>query len=325
MKTILMITPNATDGVSLYRHWGPMLALEKQGHVRLVSMPDDPKQISNWQYYKKCDLAFFHRPVRISDEAVFKECEKHGLPTWVDIDDNVWSISGSNDAFDFYNPMALTILGKILQRATVTTVATRPLQSFLRGKLGVEARLVKNALDDNLLRYKKPFKPSQTILWRGSKSGQEAFAYYRESLRGLEPRLIVLGIDPFFIVPEIKWVKSQNFIDYINTLSKINSPFSFMTHLATEFDETKSCNGWLEVTLTGGVCLMPQYDDWDGCPGFHYLPGNTESFKYRLDQMLKSSDQKLKELHEISFALIKENHLLSSVNLERLKIIEEIV
>lgn len=334
MKTILMRTPNALDGVSLYRHWGPILALEKEGLVRPISMNSD-SEITHWHYYKKSHLAFVNRPTRVFDEAFIFECMKHSVPVWIDIDDNVFKIPPENEAAQYFNPNALKILFESLSRARVVTVATGEMKSFLQDLGGPQLKpiLIPNALDDSLLKYGKSFSGNRKIIWRGSKAGERALRLYSKVISDTindwpEAHWKFMGLNPYWIsalgVPESK--PSVNYIDYILELSNFNASFSFMTHTGSDFDRAKSTNGWIESTLTGSVCLVPDFGDWSalGDMVFKYKVGDEESFYYNFNKMLKTSHDKLREKCHNSLVYITKNLLLSNINQKRMEIINNL-
>lgn len=337
MKTILMFSPNDLDGVSLYRHWGPMLELERKGHVRLVSMSSDSKQITNWQYYKKADMAFIHRPTKNHDFYFIKECQKHGLPVWVDIDDNFFRITDDNDAFQYYSSKeAHEFMVFSIKAADRVTVATRRFQTFLRENFQIEAGLIPNALDDAFLRHKKNFGSNNKVLWRGSRSHLSDLLYFEAPIidiirkKEYEFDWIFLGMNPFFIsrkmkAPPISWHASMNYIDYMIKMTELNASFNFVPLLDCEFSRTRSVNGWMESTLAGGVTLAPNWDEWTEYPGMtYYETMDRANFYDQMDNLLSMRKSLLKDMHESAWNYIIDNLLLSKVNQQRLDLIMEI-
>lgn len=332
MKNVLMRTPNALDGVSLYRHWGPMLELEKQGHVKLIAMNND-SELTHWHYYKKSHIAFCSRPAKIYDQAFVEECEKHGISVWVDIDDNLFELPSNNNAYDYFNETAKKILLFCLRRAKIVSVATRPLQDYLRRMFQIDATLIPNALDDSLLKYKKEFRRNNKILWRGSKEGERALRFYSKELDKIAFTKMsdwhFLGLNPYWLNFHNNWSNSVNYVDYIRRISNLNPSFCFMTHLNTEFDITKSTNGWLEATLVGSACLCPNIGDWVNRDiidptRFGYIVENKEDFIDSFFKLIDSNSDDLGHLNYNSMKFIENNLLLSIINEQRLKIINSI-
>lgn len=328
MKKILMRTPNARDGVSLYRHWGPMLDLEKRDYVKLITMNND-SEITHDHYYKKSHLAFVNRPAKIYDQAFVEECEKHDIPIWIDIDDNVFELPTNNNAYDYFNETAKKILLFCLRRAKIVTVATHPLQDYLRRMFQIDSRIIPNALDDSLLKYKKEFRRNNKILWRGSKEGERALRHYSEELIILNEDIKMdwhfWGLNPYWLNFMPKWSNPINYIDYIRRMSQLNPSICFMTHLNTEFDRTKSTNGWLETTLSGSVCLVPDFGDWNKLETvFNHEIENCSEFYDKFLYMIEAKDDELYEKWSNSMKFIENNLLLSIINEERLKIINSL-
>ena len=333
MKTVLMSSPNALDGVSLYRHWGPMLNLEKDGHVRLVSMPGDSKELSNWTYYKKCEFAFISRPYRNYDYFFIKECQKYGLPIWIDIDDNLFAIPDDNDAYElFSSDDAQKYLIFALKSANHVTVATQKLKDFLWNRLQVQSQVIENALDDFWLTHKRPFQKNKNILWRGSKSHLADLLYYENELlevisKNLDHDWLFMGMNPFFLRRRfkdapIRWSRTMNFIDFIHEMIKFGPTFHFISMIDQEFNRTRSCNGWVENTLAGGVTFSPNWDEWEKPGIIHY--SSPKNFSERFLQFIHFSEKELKSKHDISWEYIRDNLLLSKINQKRLEIINNL-
>lgn len=335
MKTILMFSPNDLDGVSLYRHWGPLLQLERMGYVRLIAMPSDSKQLTNWQYYKKSDLAFIHRPTKNHDFYFIKECEKHGLPVWVDIDDNFFRITDDNDAFHYYSTEeAQKYMVYALKAANRVTVATKRFQTFLRENFQLEAGLIPNALDDAFIKHKRDFNGNNKILWRGSRSHLADLLYFQSPIcNSIKKRIndfdwYFMGMNPFFISRQMKkppmiWHASMNYIDYMIKVSEINPSFNFVPLLDCEFNRTRSVNSWMEGTLAGSVSLAPNWEEWQYPGMVHYKTMDWDDFEGKLDDLLSAQKSVLKEMHDNAWEYIVDNLLLSNVNKMRLELINE--
>jgi hypothetical protein len=321
MKTVLMISPNAVDGVSIYRHWGPMIDLEKRSFVKLITLPDDSRQISNWQYFRKADFCFLNRSSRIVDKAIIEECYKFGVPMWQDIDDNVFELPKDNPAYEWWGENSNAILLQGLRLAKLVTVATPRLQIYLKEKFGIDSWVVPNALhDSDWKRFQKPFTGNERTVWRGSPAGARDLAFYSDAI---DWPAHYMGFNPYWMKGNYSSENPKNYVDYLISLCNVNPSFIFMTHLDNEFHRTKSTNGWLEATMAGAVCLMPDISEWVQRPGFHYKVLNLESFKYQAEKMFKSSHNKLREIHQESVKIIENNYLLSEVNKHRMSLIEK--
>jgi len=333
MKTVLMFSPGDLDAISLYRHWGPMLELEKQGIVRLVAMSHDSKQINNWQYYKKCDFAFISRPATNHDFFFIKECEKNGLPLWVDMDDNLFLIPDDLDAFDhFGSEQAQTYTLFALKVASKITVATKALQTFLKEQFGLESEIIPNALDDRWVVMKKPFIKGDKVIWRGSKSQLANLLYFENEIRTIieeRPKLQFnfMGLNPWFITRRIKrsdqtgvtWTKGQTPIDFMISLLDGGGTFNFVVLLRSIFNETRSNNAWIESTVAGMVTLAPDWGEWKRPGIFNY--SSKSDFVSKFIDLVNTPELKLKQHHDESWAYIRKNLLLSIVNEQRISII----
>lgn len=336
MKTCLMFSPNDLDGVSIYRHWGPMLDLEKQGHVKLIAMPESSLQLTNWQYYEKCDFAFISRPAKNRDYYFIKECEKYGLPIWVDVDDNIFCVTDDNQAYDYYSSeesQKFALFG--LKSAKILTVATNRLRSFLKENFALDSTLIPNAIHDRFWKMRRRINYNNNkILWRGSASKMADLLYFERELIQLnimhsEREWHFMGLNPYFISRKIKdhkikQYKAQNYIDYMHEIINLNPSHSFVAMIDSEFNRTRSSNAWVESTLAGAVTLAPSWPEWQR-PGIFNYSGSRESFSDTFKEFLNLKPSDISTLHEQSLEQIKNNYLLSITNQLRLDIINKLM
>lgn len=331
MKTILMKSPDATDGVSIYRQWGPMRDLENQGHCVLRNMPDEPKHVTNWTLYRGADLLMISRPASAHDLYVAIEAKKHHLPIWVDIDDNLFVIPDDNPSFGYFNEDAKKNASQVLQMADVITCATVHLKQFIKDNLKRDAIIVPNAQQEVHFKHRRQFQRTKNILWRGSPSHQADMLYYQNELVKLVEKYMdhewtFMGMNPFFVSRYIKnapvqWAKSINFIDFMPQINKLSPTFNFHTMVDCEFSRTRSNNGWQETTLAGAVTIAPDWPEWRR-KGIHNYKDETD-FKDRFCELLEMSDHDLKHLHAQSLQYVSDN-LLPKINLKRLEIINNL-
>ena len=331
MKTVLMLSPNDLDGVSYYRHWGPMLELERLGHVRLIAMPQDSKQLTNWQYYLKCDFAFISRPATNREFYFIKECEKHGLPVWVDIDDNIFCIPDDNESSHaYYNEEAqkFTLFG--LKSASVVTVATKRLNKFLKNKFAVESLVIPNAIPDLQWERRNKFNRSTSnVMWRGSRSHIADLLYFEQDIIKLIKsnelnEFKFFGLNPYFISRKIKtknvsYEPAINHIDYLIKIKEYAPKFTFVCMIDSEFNQTRSHNAWLEATMAGSILIAPDWESWAE-PGII----NYSDFSVRMNKIMQLQDNELSDIYEASVINITQNYILSRVNQLRLEIINNL-
>lgn len=329
---------NDLDGVSLYRHWGPMLALEKLDKVKLISGPKT-NDMYHWPYFRKVDMVFAHRPFRLDDFLFFKECKKYNLPIWVDMDDDIFNVPTNNPVHDtFASREAKERLAACMLMADRITVATEffkiHLELMFKGQKLAPIEVIPNALFDDLLPFRK-IEPhpelKNSISWRGSPSHLCDLLYYQEEIvRNMKihekRKFLFWGYNPFFITDQCQnstYVRPLTFNDYIIEFCKSRSKLIYVPLYPCHFNYVKSNIAWLEGTLGGAVVLGPATPEWDrpGCLNYSH---ELRDFDRQLNNAIQMGTEKCKDLNEISMKFIIDNLLLSQINEKRMKLIEGI-
>lgn len=326
MKKVLVYSPNPLDGVSFYRQWGPLSQLHDRVHA--VQFPNDPAQISHWTWYLNYDICLFSRPHRLQDLAFMEECKKWGLPVWLDYDDALLQIPDDNPVAETFNSdHSKGIIAKCLELSDVITVSSK-VQKIQFEKAGLKkVHLIPNALDDRFLPYAKEFNPKGRIAWRGSESHLRDLLFYQEPIREMARKTETLfwGIYPSFLnnPRDVKFEKTRNQIDFIRKFTEYNPKILMVPLVDHFFNRVKSNLAWLDGTLSGSVCLVPESLEWEEPGQFRYRMGDISDFRYKLMKLLDMPDQSLREMHAESWVFIRKNLMLSKINLLRLQIIED--
>lgn len=330
MKSILIYSPNPIDGVSFYRQWGPMSQFRDK--FRLVSFPNDPRELQLWTWYKGYDLALISRPHRVTDLYFVSECKKWGVPVWIDYDDALLQIPDDNPVAQTFQGEATKYTTECLKAADVVTTSSLLQKRWFEDEMKLKnVVFIPNAVDDDFLQYKRPFSPNRKILWRGSQSHMRDLLFFKDDIMGaIEGQMrygwLFFGINPWFFVNEktegrIAYHPTVNQIDFIREVTAYNAQIQIVPLVDHFFNRVKSNLGWLDGTLCGSVCVAPKWEAWD-FPGIIHYEGT--SLKYALREAFSKSDQELEKLHNAAWEYILENLLLSKVNNLRLELIQNL-
>lgn len=332
MKSILIYSPNPIDGVSFYRQWGPLSQFRDK--FTLFSFPaNEPRELQLWTWYKGYDLAFMSRPHRMHDLYFVNECKKWNVPVWVDYDDAILQIPNDNPVAPTFQGEATKYTIECLKQADVVTVSSTLQKSWFEKEMGLKnVVFIPNAVDDDFLKWKKPFNPNRKVLWRGSQSHLRDLLFFRDDiLSAIESRSTYLwlffGIDPWFFITKetegrVQYAPSMNLVDFIREVTNYNAQLQIVPLVDHFFNRVKSNLAWLDGTLCGSVCIAPAWEAWD-VPGLIKYEG--ASMKYAFREAFSKSDSELEKLHNASWEYIRENLLLSKVNPLRLELINNLL
>jgi glycosyltransferase involved in cell wall biosynthesis len=184
------IVPSLTDGTSFYRAAGPLQALELQFPNRVKL---EMSGTINWVYMRGVNGVFLQRPYGSDHLKIMNLARMNGKPTWVDYDDDLYSVPMQNPMHKVYSSRAIqNSITSIITQADFVSVSTQALkEKFARILERVASApenrdllsrhfspdkitVIPNAYDEKLFDYSyrhwcKPGEPANlTALWRGS-------------------------------------------------------------------------------------------------------------------------------------------------------------
>jgi hypothetical protein len=260
------------------------------------------------------------------------EAKKWGVKVWLDYDDDLLNITEDNPVYEtFASDGARVAIKTAFELADVITTSS----PILKRELGDKAVLLPNGLDDRLLRYRKPFKMSQKVAWRGSPSHLQDLMVFAESIAApLRTRqgwqFLSAGINPVPIAGrlgskpggELLFSNPRNLIDFIRNYTNFNPAFHLVPLVKTRFNEVKSFLSWLDGTLAGAVSIFPESEAWREAKGYTYRFGDTEDFRVQWNNLLGGNETNLAQHHKLAWETIQEKFLLSKLNQIRREIIE---
>lgn len=301
----------------------------------------------NWTVLSQVDLLFAERPCSESDREIVQMARDFGVPVWVEVDDDFFSVPGYNPARNhFWKEDVQQRHAECLAMADIVTVTTE----HLRGQLldfNKNIRVVPNAFND--YHWKWEFKPGtkNLVAWRGSATHRNDIRRYLDSmatvqkLNNLKDQGWVFVGNDLWYVEERLMPKVTRFIDelpttvYWKAIKSFGAKFWHVPLLDNKFNRSKSNISWIEATYAGAVCLCPDLDEWRNPGAILYepeneegltppmaYPGKAKAFEAAFTAMLEMSDSEREDALRQSFEYIADNLLLSKVNEKRKEILE---
>lgn len=319
IKNILLYIDNEKSVSNYWRGTGAFNELEKSGHIKT--------NISNWKEsiitLRKYDIAFFLRPIFkhcLQQILMAKDC---GLKIWIDLDD--WYELPDNHPVkkDYDDNFDLKTFKTIMKAADIITVTNDKLrQAYMRFTESSKIKTIPNAINNLVLKQKEQSKEN-VIIWRGGHNhvndmmleAENIFNVMEENKRWV---LITIGsrIKVFDKLINHKHIQKLSMHDYFGFILNLN-PAIFVAPLEyNKFNTFKSNIIWQEATLSGAVCISPDYSSCEDAIQY------TSSLKYTMNNVLNN-----KHIIDDNFERSKielTNYYLSEVNKQRIKIINSL-
>lgn len=329
-KRILLASIYAptNDMTAFLRAHGPFSLMRDE--VEIIEAPQNNEWMDNFKYWVGIDVCFLHRPFGGYGLKVIEAAKSHGVPLWVDHDDDILSIPTNSPHYEMvlidkkYPSVELSY-----KESDILTCSGKIMHEELKSKYGrTDTVLIPTGLDDRLLKFKKPFNGNKKISWRGSESHKNDLIAYRNEIRTVVERYgdhewNFFGVDPFEldIRPKkcIAWPQMTIFKFY-EMLSMVNSSVHFVVLEDIKFNRVKSNLAWLDATLCGSICIMPDFEE-NKIPGIiHYRSGHEFETSFGLIYE-KGFDE---YMHKNSWDYIQDNLLQSKLNEKRKEIIRNL-
>lgn len=114
----------------------------------------------NWVYLRGVDAVFMQRPFNNDHLKIMSMCKMHGKPTWIDYDDDLYSVPIQNPTHKIYSPRQVqNNITSLVAQADIVTVSTPALQLKLQKILERVASATEN---DQV--PKKHFNPEKIVV-----------------------------------------------------------------------------------------------------------------------------------------------------------------
>lgn len=274
MIRVLHHHPNTEDATNYYRGMGMFNQIQRK-HPGKFNIIDVQKLDLKWEFISRYDIFFFQRPASLYELSIIRLCKEYGIKTWVDFDDHYGAIPDNNPRKKYYTDYTIRLIQEIATLADVVTVSTRPIQEYFK-KFNDQVVIIHNGVDTSMFDIMGAQEVMRTpiILYRGSDTHRHSWEYYEKAFIQLfnDPDLqdYIFGfmgdIPPFVLnhlVPErIKVYQPKDPIQYFNMLQRIRPIVTYVVLTDNEFDQARTCNGYIESTLAGSVCVAPRLPEW---------------------------------------------------------------
>lgn len=326
---ILVLTVNKNDSTSFYRANGVLGDLRRQMKLEITSMDFNDLNNMSWASLMLYDVVFMQRPYQAVALKMAQYCREMSLPVWVDFDDHLLEVPSDNRSYSlFSNPATKSNIVEIIRLSNVMTVSTGALKSTYE-PLNENIRVVPNAFNDKLFRYRAKQPTKKTMLWRGSEThNMDMFYYgdpmYESQVKYTDWEFLYFGFNPWFIpeTPNKKYLSATDPILYFRQIYGLAPRAMQVPLIKSLFNLCKSNIAWIEGTFAGAVCLVPDWPEWN-------LPGtitynSAEDYREKLRVMLNESVN-FKKKNAQSWEYIMENLTLEKVNKQRMEILESLI
>jgi hypothetical protein len=342
-KRILFATAyNGNDTTSLIRAWGPFTLMRDEveivlplnplcSHIPVNSNDQWWKSWMNW--FNNIDVCFLHRPYGPIAAQIMAECKLHGIPLWVDHDDDLINIPPQNPHYEVHHSgeVKFPSVEMSYREADILTCSGKVMHEALTTKHGrPDAIHINTGIDDRVLKFKKPFRTNNRIGWRGSESHKSDLLHFKSSIQrvteaakgfewhfwGVKPDYLELHDDV-----HVEYQKQLNYHIYLKSLTDYNCSRHWVVLEDNIFNRVKSNLSWLDATLAGSAVLAPNYPEFQvpGC--FTY---DNSNFEGSLEAFLTMDPNTLKRLHDESWNYIETNLLQSKLNKQRSEILSKL-
>jgi len=332
MKRILLATKNQNDTTGYLRAMGPFTHASLRELVLPITPPQGYNWLQEWTHFYDVDCVYLHRPYTLMDEHIMHQCKLLGIPLWVDHDDDLQHVPNQNPHHKLFTDDR--VIKESFRLADILTFGSSLYCEYVIKNYGVEGLHIPNALDDRLLKFKKPFNKTSDIshwkcAWRGSESHLSDLLFFQNEIdeavsKNYEKWFFwFLGINPFWLKPPAYEYRNQlNLFDYYQTITNLNAQIHWVPLEDNFFNRVKSNLSWLDATLAGSAVLAPNFPEFR-CPGIALYDANIKRDFYReFMGMFNRGMDELEKMHNFSWEYILDNLLLSRVNDLRVEIIK---
>jgi len=322
MISILEIEGHDTDPCSFYRGREPLAQIARDPKYQVTPMVGN----ISWAWMSFYDIVFLQRPADDYQLNIINLAKSMNKKVWVDYDDDLINIPDTHpkDLRIYYNSKK-RIIEQIISLADVVTVSTENLKEKI-SKHNKNITVIPNCHNDYIfpLKYKAKFTNNNKVFWRGNKTHEHDIYVYRDAINRAVKKnrqFYFLGENFIFLDKNenVHYESTMSLMDYFMYIKKLNASLLVVPLAENELNFSKSNISWLEGTYSGSACIIPNFGDFENCPGLKY--SNEDMFEYLLN---KSERENLAPYNKDSWEYICDNLLLSNANKKRIEIIESL-
>lgn len=324
---LLAFPSSLLDPPSLYRCIGPLAALRQNRPTLQVSVIQDV----NWAVLALADVVMLQRPWSDNQHEIAKLAVRHGIPIWVDHDDDIFNIPKGNPAYAQYmNPGVHGNIASILRMADFVTVSTPALGKVfdrVRGSIVIPNALMTNVVGQMPDHSGRPRAP--IVYWRGSSTHQRDLDTYTEQMVSVaaenpETPWVFQGIGEsnYGLIERIRGaqpLKHTDPLEYFHGLGALCPKVVVVPLDDNPFNRSKSNIAWLEATYAGAVCVAPNWPEWQRPGVLNYEP---ENFATILNAAIRLPADEQNALWERSAKYVRDRLLVHDVNMGRDRILD---
>ena len=329
---LLALPSNLVDSTSFYRCMGPLHALRRQRPSLNTTVFDN----IHWTSLSEIDAVMFQRPTNDNQLKIARMAAQHGLPIWVEYDDNFFALPRDNPHHDsFMNVEVHRVIVQICSVADVVTVTTEALAAVFRQFCPPDrVRVVPNAMMTNIVGPVRSTVPitNPIVMWRGTNTHiRDVEMFTPEIIAAAEKhpgwRWMFQGFAPYRALEAIgkeraSSGKMQDQLTYFATLAAVN-PSVFIVPLADHaFNRCKSNIAALEAFYAGAVPVVPDWLEWR-IPGALTYTDNA-SFAVALDHALTMTEGERADRWSKGAKFVRENLSIDVVNSLRANIVDHL-
>ena len=265
----LVLAPPIIDGVSYWRLWEPLAAVD----AILVNSPYEidfrfkRKELDFFDVWNT-DVVIVSRPGSGKNDysEFLEQCKMRGVKIIVDLDDDIFHLPDYHTLYQNYKKGGKQYKQAryALELADELWVSTKALAD----QFGKDAVLIPNAIMPHLL-PKEPAPDRGLWAWRGrSIQAHDLMAHqgWYKKIRNKAKQWLFLG-----------WKPPLDHADNVSVGTFLSNPMAYLQSIRStglngiwkpmidcEFNHAKSNIAWIEATMAGGVCLtnFAGRDEW---------------------------------------------------------------
>jgi hypothetical protein len=327
---VLLLSNKPNDGTSFYRAWGVFPHLEKNYPIEIIQM-EYGSITDQWPTIERCDIAFLQRPHLHITLETLRYCKQMGKPVVVDYDDNLFNVPPANPHYMAFMDKKTHDLVKLhLSEADMVMVSTERLKVEF-SSLNKNIHVIRNAFNSDMFKYvrNRNIERQNIIMWRGGSShAADLDKYKKEILESLNkhPELnwYFVGYRPSFL-PLKSNIQPTFFSDVITYHSFINGIRPRAIYVPLEenvFNLCKSNVSYIEATMAGAVCIVPDWPEWQ-LPGVLKYKDN-KGFSEQLEHVTDKNFN-VDPYNRMAWNYICANQSLDIINGKRFKCLKELM
>lgn len=293
-----------------------------------------------WTSILNSDVVFLMRLFSQEHTDILQECIAMNVPTWYDIDDDLFNVNWDSPAYDTYQRKDVRQnVESLLRSCSVVTVSTAHLKARFDAfrPANSPCMVIPNALDNYVFSDVDIYPyatPVTEIMWRGGAThlnDLEDFSMAFIKFAHEAPsqwRIHFLGYKPINIMRHIAnkcrfTPYDFKFYRYLRMLRYSHRPFAMVVPLSnTPFNLAKSNIAALEGIYAGAVIIVPNFPEWNIFPGA-LIYSSVEECSDMMLQVTRMSETERKERWLKNLSVVKELYL-SKINIRRLEILRQL-